>query len=109
MVNYGYFLSERDARDISLARTEIGRSKLDLPCPEGLRMLMAVMNHLSPEVSALMGHPHACTNKAPAPIKAYSILCRAAAKIAREYWIAQQAHMDAIRAAKLAEVAAVAA
>lgn len=83
---YAYFLSQNEARDITLAATDIGRSKLDPPCPAELTTLLHAMQQVAIDARPLMSHPLACTNKAPAPIKAYGILARAAAKVAREYW-----------------------
>lgn len=93
---YSYFLSENEARDITLAATDTGRGKYDLPCPEGLVILLHAMAGVSREVYPLLSHPDFHTNRAPAPVKAYSILATAAARVAKEYWVAQQAHAKAL-------------
>lgn len=74
-----YFLSQNDASNISIAL-------YCEDCPKALRMLHSAMRHISDRVRPLLTHPLAFTTKEPAELKAFSVLARAAAQVAREFW-----------------------
>lgn len=74
-----YFLSENEASDISVATQHV-------ECPEALFVLLRAMFHISDRARLMFSHSLAGTNREPSELKAYSLLARAAARVAREFW-----------------------
>ena len=97
MACYQWFLSEREALDITVAAFH-ATAPIHPDCPEALRKLLAAMSYVEPEVHAVRYHPDFYTNrKRPETwaVWAYGIMARAAARVAREYWDAENARRAA--------------